>query len=115
MHALAFGPDGKVLVTGGTGGYLTLWSAEKGQAIRELAHAGENFTALAFSPDGDLLAAGLAYGEVQLRRTTDGKLLEAHEGHESSVTDVAFSPDGRRIISAGADRRVIIWPTPQEK
>jgi WD domain, G-beta repeat len=115
MHAFAFGPNGKVLATGGTGGYLTLWSVEKGQAFRELAHTAEDITALAFSPDGDLLAAGLAYGEVQLRRTSDGKLLETYEGHEGSVTDVAFTPDGRRIISAGADRRVIIRPITREK
>jgi WD40 repeat protein len=64
----------------------------------------------AFCPDGDLLATGSAYGEVHLRRTTDRELLKAYEGHEDTDTDVVFSPDERRLISAGVDRRVSIWP-----
>jgi WD40 repeat protein len=87
---------------------------EKGQAIRELAYTGVDTTALAFDPDGDLLATGSAYGEVHLRRTSDGELLKTYEGHENSVTDVAFSPDEQRIISAGVDRRVRIWPVREE-
>jgi COMPASS component SWD3 len=114
MNALAFSPDGKLLATGGTGGEITLWSVEKGQAIRELAYTGVDTTALAFDPDGDLLATGSAYGEVHLRRTSDGELLKTYEGHENSVTDVAFSPDEQRIISAGVDRRVRIWPVREE-
>jgi WD40 repeat protein len=69
------------------------------------------------SDDGDLLRGGgvvLAYGEVHLRRTSDGELLKTYDGHENSVTDVAFSPDEQRIISAGADRRVLIWPVWEE-
>jgi WD40 repeat protein len=86
MNALAFSPDGKVLATGGTGGEITLWSVEKGQAIRELAYTGEDTTALAFDPDGDLLATGSAYGEVHLRRTSDGaggmlRLAEHRRAH----------------------------------
>jgi hypothetical protein len=114
MNALAFSPDGKLLATGGTGGEITLWSVEKGQAIRELAYTGVDTTALAFDPDGDLLATGSAYGEVHLRRTSDGELLKTYEGHENSVTDVAFSPDEQRIISGGVDRRVLIWPVREE-
>ena len=114
MNTLTFSPDGKLLATGGTGGEIALWSVEKGQAIRELADTGEDATALAFDPDGDVLATGSAYGEVQVRRTSDGELLKTYEGHENSVTDVAFSPD-ERIISAGVDRRILIWPMPREK
>jgi WD40 repeat protein len=114
MNALAFSPDGKLLATGGTGGEITLWSVEEVQAIRELAYTGVDTTALAFDPDGDLLATGSAYGEVHLRLTSDGELLKTYEGHENSVTDVAFSPDEQRIISAGVDRRVRIWPVREE-
>ena len=45
-----------------------------------------------------------------MRRTSDGELLKAYEGLEDTVTDVAFSPDEQRLISAGVDRRVRIWP-----
>jgi hypothetical protein len=115
MNVLTFSPDGKLLATSGTGGEITLWSVEKGQAIRELEGTGEDTTALAFDPDGDLLATGSAYGEVRLRRISDGELLKTYEGHENSVTDVDFSPDEQQIISAGVDRRILIWPMPREK
>jgi hypothetical protein len=115
VNVLTFSPNGKLLATSGTGGEITLWSVEQGQAIRELEGTGEDTTALAFDPDGDLLATGSAYGEVRLRRTSEGELLKTYEGHENGVTDVAFSPDEQRIISAGVDRRILIWPMPREK
>eukprot|EP00762_Andalucia_godoyi_P006039 ANDGO_00390.mRNA.1 putative WD repeat-containing protein alr2800 len=30
-------------------------------------------------------------------------------GHSGAVLDISFSPDGRRIASASADKRVIVW------
>ena len=56
---------------------------------------------------------GLMWGMVW-RSVLWYTVAAAHEGHENSVTDVDFSTDEQRIISAGVDRRVLIWPMQQE-
>lgn len=57
--AAAFSPDGKMVAsTGGYNGEITLWSAETGQVIRELAGAGRTVWSVGFGPDGRSIAFG---------------------------------------------------------
>ncbi len=52
VHSLAFTPDGRQALSGGTGGIVQLWDVETGAEIRRLAgHTGTIYE-LAISPDG---------------------------------------------------------------
>ena len=64
--ALAFRPDGKVLVTGDYRGLVHLWDVQTGQPIGAPFSAGSIVMSLAISRDGKMLAAGTAERENQV-------------------------------------------------
>ncbi|MCP4702918.1 MAG: hypothetical protein GY862_39560, partial [Gammaproteobacteria bacterium] len=77
----------------------------------------EYLKAGALSPDESLFAAADRYGKIILwdmkKQMTIGNPLQGHTSRpgsaESAVRSVIFSPDSKRLISGGADGRIIVW------
>jgi len=130
IMAMDLSADGHWLVTTSLppadarpGGYTTLWDTT------DLKRAGATFPIggndVALSPHGG--SAAIAAAETQGGSSVDdlkGRLvllnlrtghmiqrqgLEAGDGGNYGLTGVAFSSDGRRVISTGADHRILIW------
>src|SRR5687768_14538084 len=72
---LAWSPDGKQLATPGLDGFLIVWDAPRGKAIRLVRHEGR-VTCAVFSPDGRRVASGFedatGINESALRLPLDG-------------------------------------------
>jgi WD40 repeat protein len=106
VTALAYSPDGAVLVAG-SGDQVLLRAPATGAALDAIPCAGMRITTLAFSPDGKLLAVGGGTpgekGEVRLFDWPQKKWLGAFVVNADIITGVAFSPDGQRLASACAD------------
>ena len=111
MWRVAFAPDGKRIVSGGTDGTVRLWEAERGEAIGAPLEGHEDIVLrVAFDPDGKRIVSGGNDGTVRLWEVESGEAIGAPlEGHENSVVNVAFSPDGMRIVSSDADGTVRLW------
>jgi WD40 repeat protein len=77
--------------------------------VRELAdrHAG-HILCVAFSPDGTMCATGGEDRTVCLWDTATGKRLHRISAHRGFVTTVQFLGEDH-LISAGHDRRLIVW------
>lgn len=78
--------------------------------------AGYALFTTAISPDGQLLAAGGEHGTLVIFAAATGKLLQHLEGHategtaqDNSVGSIAFTPKGDTLISAGDDKKIILW------
>jgi len=63
---MAFSPDGKHIVTGGTEPALRIWDATTGRQLRTLEDEGGTVNIVAFSRDGKLLATSGSYMTVKL-------------------------------------------------
>ncbi len=104
--ATALSPDGRVLVTGGTGSRMRLWDVATGRSRPVLAPQTDVVEALALSPDGHTLASAGADGRLQVWDITTGV---RHVVLTDLAGSVAFSPDGRTLLAGHADGTVRLW------
>lgn len=105
----AFSPDGKILVTGHTEGFLCFWDVNSGQQlISYQGHVGSAWC-LAFSPDGKILASGGHDTVIKLWDIHTRECIKILEGHTQGVFSVIFTPNGQQLISGSTDYTIKVW------
>ncbi len=111
VAALAFSPDGRLLVTGDYARQVRSWDVATGKPVGPvLAHPGVPFQ-VRFSPDGKTLAVSMvdSANEARLWDVATGRPLGMPMPHKNWVIDVAFSPDGKALLTRSNDRTVRVW------
>jgi WD40 repeat protein len=111
IRAIAFSPDGKLIVTGSEDRTARFWATDTGQPVGPpLSHV-DHVLSAAFSPDGRLALTGGADGSARLWDIALGKPIGPPLTHTAPVEFVAFSSDGRRVITLSR-RLVSTWSVP---
>jgi WD40 repeat protein len=111
IHALAFTPDGKTLVsTGDYGdGTIRVWDVAEGKERRRIkSHFGDT-KLLALSPDGKTVAVTGMSCVVRLWDLTTGKELDSELGSQGALYKVAVSADSKQVAAAGCDGVIRFW------
>jgi eukaryotic-like serine/threonine-protein kinase len=117
VKAVAFSPDGALLVTGDGKPYLNgqardsseliVWDVRTGRQVRRLRGFQGTVHSVAFSPDGMWIAVGSGYydrppggaGRVTIWEASSGRLLFEKCLPHLNALSVAFSPDGARVAA----------------
>ncbi|MEV2223851.1 TIR domain-containing protein [Nocardia vinacea] len=114
--ALAFGPDGRTLLTGSVGGAAALWDIADPTLPTQLAVLPEfrgTITAAAIGPGGRLVALGNNDGSLSLwdiaQPTRPVRLATVEGRHHFRVAAVPFTPDGRAVVTASVDTNAFVW------
>jgi WD40 repeat protein len=97
--ALAVGPDGATLYSGGSDRCLHAWDVGSGKGKRLLED--QYVTALALSPDGRTLASTGYGGDLRLLDVKRGTELQKIKGRPERITTAVFSPDGKTLFTGG--------------
>jgi WD40 repeat protein len=116
VNAVAFSPNGKLLVSASDDSSVKLWNVAEGTLRpRQVVYDGRAIPAelrkrgpdavgsVEFSPDAKLLAWGDNDFAVVLWNVATGQERARLEGHAGGIRSVTFSPDGRTLASAGFD------------
>ncbi|MFQ5968105.1 MAG: TIR domain-containing protein [Acidimicrobiia bacterium] len=126
--AVAFSPDGRLLVTPGISSSsseasgqaetvtviagsstVIVWDVTSGQVLGTLEGHEGLVTNLTFSPDGSHVATSSSDRTARVWNVSTGEELMRFVGHEDGLISVAFSPDGRLLATTGMDEAARIW------
>jgi WD40 repeat protein len=94
LSDLAFSPDGKYLVTTGSGTPIKLWEVRTGLEVRSF-FGQVGIRTVAFSPDGTRLASAGRDGEVKIWDAAGEPGLHRFFDEMENTGRPTFSPDGR--------------------
>lgn len=98
LTAVAFSPDGNMIVTGAANGKITLWNTTAGK-LREFSCLSDSFQARSQNSDEQETSGS---GSSQLENSCPDNSSQA-------ITAIAFSRDGQQILSGRHDGKVQLW------
>ena len=121
VTALAFSPDGKILVSGTQHGKIQMWFTATGEALATFVEPAEQenlevISALALSPDATLLAGG-SQSQLHLWDVSTGHKLfsvsTVHKRgwriHHDYPAPLVFSPDGTILVNGHNSGTIQLW------
>lgn len=107
VGAIAFSPDGSMLVSVSDDRTVLLRDLRKGET-RTLSRHDDEVWAVAFSLDGKMLATGSKDKTIHLHNLEYGT-ERVLRGHEAWVDIVSFSPDGKLLATVAQGDKVWLW------
>lgn len=102
--SMAFSPDGKYLLSGGSDNIVKLWSIENRSLIETYRGHSDKITSVAFSPDGNMVISGSSDSTIKIWDIQPPrKINKFFYLTDDNVQSVVFSPDANYLMSTKKD------------
>ena len=122
---LSYDPSGSHLAVSCTDGIVYIYRLSTEQPdlvrkvdglVRQLETTAETSSKAIWHPDGRAFAVPTATREVQVVSMSDGeKQRTFKDGHLGDITALAWSPNGALLLTAGVDKKILLWETKTQK
>lgn len=106
VRALAFSPDGTLLVSGGADSSIRLWDVETTQRVAILRTDDRVFRCLSFSSDGTSMLSTAANRLVRIWSMPEGREAVLLDQFDSDVVCAIFAPDMPAVYCGYANGRI---------
>ena len=107
--AVAFHPDGRLIMTAGQDTGVHVWDAATGQPVGRPLPLLQSPSCMTLGLDGRTILLGSQYGMAQLFDLGTALPLGRPFSHDRAIRAVAFSADGRTAMTSGEDASARIW------
>ena len=128
-YAMAFLPDGKLVVAGGRPGQegavrifdlngparlvngvsILDGVADPKVMVKQLLDSDDSALCLTVSADGKKIASGGCDRTVRVWDVATGALEQSIENHADWVLGIAFAPDGKHLLTCSRDKTAKVW------
>ncbi|MCJ1284300.1 hypothetical protein MMC26_003631 [Xylographa opegraphella] len=122
---LSFDPSGSYLAASCTDGIVYIYSLSTEEPelerkvdglIRAVETDAEASSKAIWHPDGRAFAAPTSTRDIAVVSRGDGERQRTFSGgHMGDVTALTWSPNGALLMTAGADRKILVWETQTQK
>jgi WD40 repeat protein len=105
VYAVAYSPDGKMIVTASFDNTLKLWDAATGKELKTYGGTAghtKQVISVAFSPDGSMIASGSTDNTLKVWDVPVNAPIRSLKTNDG-VQAVALSPDGTKLAIGGKD------------
>jgi WD40 repeat protein/serine/threonine protein kinase len=109
VDAVAFSPDGELVVAGSRDGTMQIWHAGSGAPQSQLNPRHSKILAVEFDPTSQLVLAANADGTVVVADAKQGLATSILEGPRNVIFSAHFDANSRRVVGASWDGSARVW------
>jgi WD40 repeat protein len=109
IHALAYAPRQKILVSGSYDCTIRQWDSDSGDTIQSSYDDSGAVYAIALHEATGIIASAGGDGRVTLWQLNSGEKLGSLAGNVSSVESLAIAPDGQTLAAGCSDGTIKLW------
>ena len=109
VDAVAFSPDGELVVAGSRDGTMQIWHAGTGAPQSQLNPRHGKILAVEFDPSSQLVLAANADGTIIVADARQGLATSVLEGPRNVILSAHFDAQSRRVVGASWDGSARVW------